>query len=133
MFKKLGKNNFISKTAIIYFPENIEMGDNCMVNEGVLLTAMESIKIGDYVHLSPYSIITTGGLDYRKIMAERKHIARPIIIEDGVWIGSGAIVNPGVTVGKNSVIGAGSVVVSDIPADSVAVGVPAKVIKKITD
>lgn len=62
-----------------------------------------------------------------------RHIARPVLIEDGVWIGSGSTILPGVTVGQNSVIGAGSVVVKDIPANSIAVGNPCRVIKNIED
>lgn len=58
-------------------------------------------------------------------------LAAPIIIEDGVWIGGHAVIGAGVTVGKNSIIGAGSVVTGDIPANSVAVGNPARVIRKI--
>ncbi|WP_437126865.1 MULTISPECIES: DapH/DapD/GlmU-related protein [Paenibacillus] len=56
-----------------------------------------------------------------------------MVIEDGVWVGSGAIIVPGVTIGKGSVIGAGSVVTKDIPANVIAVGNPCKVLRKITD
>ena len=74
-------------------------------------------------------------------MPERTHpgasicdtIARPVLIEDGVWIGGGSTILPGVTIGKNSVIGAGSVVVKHIPANSIAVGNPCRVIKNIED
>ena len=55
----------------------------------------------------------------------------PITVEDNVWFGGGVTVLPGVTIGENSVIGAGAVVTRDIPANSVAVGNPAKVIKTI--
>lgn len=60
-------------------------------------------------------------------------IARPVLIEDGVWIGGGSTIPPGVTIGKNSVIGAGGVVVKHIPANSIAVGNPCRVIKNIED
>ena len=67
--------------------------------------------------------------------AEGEEICRtyalPVKIEDGVWIGGGAILLPGVTIGKNSVIGAGSVVTRSIPANCVAVGNPCRVIKQI--
>lgn len=62
-----------------------------------------------------------------------RHNCRPVLIEDGVWIGGGSTILPGVTIGKNSVIGAGSVVVKDIPANSIAVGNPCRVIKNIED
>lgn len=56
-----------------------------------------------------------------------------VTIEDNCWIGAGVTICPGVTIGENSVIGAGSVVVHDIPANSVAVGNPCKVIREIND
>lgn len=52
-------------------------------------------------------------------------------IGDGVWIGGNVTILPGITIGHNSVIGAGSVVVRDIPANSIAVGNPCRVIKRI--
>ena len=58
-------------------------------------------------------------------------VARPVKIEDGVWIGGGAILLPGVTIGRNSVIGAGSVVTRSIPENVVAVENPCRVIKTI--
>jgi acetyltransferase-like isoleucine patch superfamily enzyme len=57
--------------------------------------------------------------------------ALPVAIEDGCWIGGGVIIVPGVTIGKGSVIGAGSVVTKDIPANSLAVGNPCRVIRKL--
>jgi acetyltransferase-like isoleucine patch superfamily enzyme len=56
---------------------------------------------------------------------------RIITIEDGVWIGSGVIINPRITVGKNSVIGSGSVVTKDVPANVVAAGNPCRVLRDI--
>ena len=56
---------------------------------------------------------------------------RPITIEDGCWIGGGVIILSGITIGYGSVIGAGSVVTKDIPANSLAVGNPCKVIRQI--
>ena len=60
-----------------------------------------------------------------------KTVAKLRKIEDGVWIGGGAILLPGVTIGRNSVIGAGSVVTRSIPENVVAVGNPCRVIKAI--
>jgi maltose O-acetyltransferase len=57
--------------------------------------------------------------------------AKPITIGDNVWLGSGTIVLPGVTVGENTVVGAGSVVVRDVPANVVAVGNPARIVRRL--
>src|SRR5918993_1075009 len=57
--------------------------------------------------------------------------AEPITISDNVWLGGGAIVLPGVTIGANTVVGAGAVVTRDLPADVVAVGNPARVVKSL--
>ncbi|WP_219724535.1 DapH/DapD/GlmU-related protein [Halomonas urumqiensis] len=64
---------------------------------------------------------------------ERMLAGEPITIEDNVWLGGGVIVLAGVTIGENSVIGAGAVVTKDIPANVVAVGNPARVIKALDD
>ena len=61
----------------------------------------------------------------------RRTFALPVMIEDGCWIGGGVIILPGVTIGQKCVIGAGSVVTKDIPANSLAVGNPCRVIRKI--
>ena len=60
-------------------------------------------------------------------------IAKPIVVGNNVWIGTGATILAGVTIGDNSVIGAGSVVTKSIPSNVIAVGVPCKVMRKITE
>ena len=129
----LGKNSRILGRVIVYGPNNLEVGQHSTLNEGVIINARATVKIGNYVHVSPGVIINTGGLDYTKTMKDRTHTALPIIIEDGVWLGSGAIVNPGVKIGRDAVIAAGAVVTKDIPPASVAAGVPARVIKFIEE
>ncbi len=90
------------------------------------------IVFGDNVFIAPNCGFYTAGhpvdaLERRKGL----EYARPITIGNDVWIGAGVSVLPGVTIGDNCVIGAGSVVTKDIPANSVAVGNPCKVIKLI--
>ena len=117
----------------IYSPSNLVIGEKSTINHGCILNARDSLRIGDDVHLSPGTIINTGGLEYSKTGEHRVHVKEGVTIESGVWVGSGAIINPGVTIGFDSVIGAGSVVTKDIPSKSVAVGIPCRVIKSITD
>ena len=71
--------------------------------------------------------------DWNENGAFYRTFARPVRIEDNVWIGGGAILLPGVTVGRNSVVGAGSVVTRSIPADCVAVGNPCRVLKHLAE
>lgn len=131
MFGNLGKSSQIFGRLTVYYPHNIMVGKHSSINEGVVLNARSKILIGDNVHISPHVIINTGMLDYIEIGADRLHISKPVVVNDGVWIGSGAIINPGISIGINSVIGAGAVVTRDIPDNCVAVGVPAKIIKKL--
>lgn len=132
LLAKFGEGSQIFGSIKIINPENIFVGKNSTLNEGVFLNARGKIVIGDCVHISPYCILNTGGLVYEKFLEERAHLEEPITIKNGVWLGSGVIINPGVIIGENCVIGAGAVVTSDIPLNSVAFGVPAKVVKTIT-
>lgn len=91
------------------------------------------ITIGNNVMLGPRVGLYTAGhpLDSQIRNEDQLEFGLPIVIEDNVWLGANSIVLPGVTIGKNAVIGSGAVVTKDIPADSVAVGNPAKVIKTL--
>ncbi len=131
LFKKFGHDSFILGRITVYSPENISIGTWSKINEGALLNARAEIKIGNHVHISPYAILNTGGLDLSVHYSKRNHVSKPIKIEDGVWIGSNAIINPGVTLGQGSVVGAGAVVTSDVPEYTVVAGVPARELKKI--
>ena len=131
VFSSFGKKSRVLGSIVVIKPENITIGNDTSINHGCFFNARTLLSIGNHVHLFSFVIINTGGLDYCKILKNRQHIKAMVVIEDGVWVGSNAIINPGVVIGKNSVIGSGAVVTKDIPADSVAVGVPAKVIKSI--
>ena len=129
-FKKLGKNVKIYGEIDVFGSNNLTIGDNSSLNSYVYLDAgFSPITIGNNVTISPRVTLLTGGLLYKT--RTNNHFGKEIIIEDNVWIASGAIILPGVKIGKNSVIGAGAVVTKDVPHNSLAVGVPAKVIKEI--
>ena len=131
LFFEFGKNSRVLGSITTYFPKNVSLGKHSTLNEGVLLNARDKIFIGDNVHVSPGVLINTGSLDYQEVEEKRTHIKKPVMVDSGVWICSGAIINPGVTIGKNSVIAAGSVVVCDVPENVLMGGVPAKLIKYI--
>lgn len=92
------------------------------------ITAFKSVRIGNNVRIGANCVIMDGDfhLDDPRVGAPRD-----VVIEDNVWLGYGVIVQKGVTIGENSVIGMNSIVTHDIPANVVAAGMPAKVIKEI--
>lgn len=111
----------------------IKMGKDCSVNRFSILAGHGGLEIGDYVRIGPNVIIYAANHIFSNPdipIKDQGLSSYGIKIEEDVWIGAGAIVLDGVTIGKGSVIGAGAVVTKDIPPYSVAVGVPAKVIKK---
>jgi acetyltransferase-like isoleucine patch superfamily enzyme len=67
--------------------------------------------------------------DPSKPVVEQGYSVKPIVVEDGVWMGAGVIVTPGVRIGRNAVVGAGSVVTHDVPPYCVVVGNPARIVK----
>ncbi len=112
--------------------KNIHLGKGVFINAGCKFQDQGGIFIGDGCLIGHGTVIAT--LNHGMLPKERQDlIPSPVHIGNGVWIGSGSIILPGVTIGDNAVIGAGSVVTKDIPANIVAVGSPARVIKSIYD
>lgn len=109
---------------------NITIGDESYINFNCSFIDDGKIKIGKKVMFGPGVTIATVG---HPICPEKREYmyTDAVIIEDNCWIGTSVTICPGVHIGENSVIGAGSVVVHDIPANSVAVGNPCKVIREI--
>ncbi|GAB6096931.1 hypothetical protein JCM14469_31840 [Desulfatiferula olefinivorans] len=109
----------------------IEIGDYCLICPGVRIAAAERISIGDSCMLASGAYLTDS--DWHDIYDRSMPVGKsaPIILEENVWIGDSVIVCKGVTIGKNSIIGAGSVVVSDIPENTIAVGNPARVVRHL--
>ncbi len=110
-------------------PGRIEIGSYCLICPGVRISAAREIVIGDNCMLAQGVFITDA--DWHGIYDRAQPIGRrdPVRIEDNVWIGDGAIIGKGVHLGRNSIIGAGSVVVKDVPANVIAGGNPARVVK----
>jgi acetyltransferase-like isoleucine patch superfamily enzyme len=112
-------------------------GSNIVMNDMVHIAAIESVIIGDNVLIASKVFISDHNHgSYSKDGTSpivppnnREIISKPVVIEDDVWIGEFVSILPGVTIGKGSIIGTMSVVNKNIPAYSIAVGSPAKVIK----
>lgn len=108
-------------TVEIKYGDNIVIGDNCAIGKYSSLGAKSPITIGDNVTISRGVIIETAGLDLSK-SAKSRHISKPIVIKDNVWIATNAIILGGVTINKNAVIAAGVVITKDVPEGAVIVG-----------
>ncbi len=140
---KVGKNVGIGVPFYCDHGKSIFIGDDVIVGLNCTFVDNAEIHIGNRVMIAPNVQIYTAShptLPQERLIDNWESVsptyfrtfAKPVIIEDNVWIGGGAIILPGVTIGKNAVIGAGSVVNKSIPENCVAAGNPCKVIKKLS-
>ncbi|MGX5376909.1 sugar O-acetyltransferase [Ligilactobacillus sp. LYQ135] len=131
LFKKCGSDLYIEPNFYCEFGFNIELGNEVFLNHDCILQDFAPITIGNQANIAPKVGFYTAAPPKKANRKQHDLIARPITLENNVWIGGNTAILGGVTIGKNSIIGAGSVVTNDIPANSIAVGNPAKVIKKL--
>ena len=112
--------------------KNIHFGQNVFINSGCRFQDQGGIWIGDNVLIGHNAVLAT--LNHNPDPAQRGNlIPSRIVIGNDVWLGANVTVLPGVTIGDGAIIAAGAVVTKDVPANTVAGGVPAKVIKVIGD
>jgi acetyltransferase-like isoleucine patch superfamily enzyme len=146
----VGKGTIIGCRTEIVNSANVQIGDRCLLQDGIYIRAGTegkiaignrvainsfcrlfghgSIEIGDDTQLGPGSLITTTDHNYRDNL---KTSFKQVKIGKSVWIGANVTVLPGVQIGDFSVIGAGSIVTKNIPSRVIAVGVPARVIRQL--
>lgn len=134
LLDKMGREVVITPPFWCDYGYNISVGDYFYSNHNLIITDGAKVTFGDHVFIAPNCCFTTAehAIDPQQRMAGLE-IAKPITIGNNVWIGAGSTILAGVTIGDNTVIGAGSVVTKSIPSDVVAVGVPCKVMRKITE
>ena len=129
---KTGESLIVEPPFACDYGYNIEVGENFYANVNLVILDGAKVKIGDNAFIAPNVGIYTAGHPLDASQRNRGlEYAYPVTIGHNVWIGAGAIILPGVTIGDNVVIGAGSVVTKNIPAYSLAVGNPCRVIRKI--
>lgn len=147
---------FIRGGKRIFWGDGISLGRSCRIETfgSGEIHVSDGVQLNDHVHIAAYSsiFIEKNVLIASKVFisdlnhgcydgsdcasspeippAERKLFSRNVTICENVWIGEGAAILAGVTIGKGSIIGTNAVVTKDIPSNSIAVGIPAKVIKR---
>jgi maltose O-acetyltransferase len=128
----VGDNADIQPRFACDYGYNIRIGRNAFINYNCVFLDCAPIEIGDDLQMAPAVQLYTAShpLD-RQTRASGLESASPICIGDGVWIGGGTIILPGVTIGDGCVLGAGSVVRRDVPANTLAAGNPARLIRSL--
>jgi galactoside O-acetyltransferase len=116
--------------VVVYHPEALSFGDEVDVGEFVVLRASGGLTIGSRVLIAAQAVLTTRSHP-EELPRFGRVVDAPIVIEDDVWIGAGAIVLPGVTIGRGAIVAAGAVVTSSVAPMTIVGGVPARPIRSI--
>jgi putative colanic acid biosynthesis acetyltransferase WcaF len=120
---KVGKQVVIRANTNITFPWRLTIGDHVWIGEEVMILSLAPVRIESSVCISQRAFLCTGSHDHRTGNFEL--VTKPITVRTGSWIAAQAFIAPGVEIGRNSVVSAGSVVLRDVPAESVVRGNPA--------
>jgi maltose O-acetyltransferase len=128
----LGEGSEIRPPLRCDYGYQTHVGARTFINFGVVLLDVARITIGDDVQVGPNVQFLTPTHPVEAAPRRAKlEAARPIAVGDNVWLGGGVILCPGVSIGENTVVGAGAVVTRDLPANVVAVGNPARVVRPL--
>ena len=125
---KIGTGVIIKPRVQVKFPWNLAIGDHCWIGEAVWIENQGQVTIGSNCCLSQGATIMTGNHNYKKPTFDL--IVKPVTLEDGVWIGSNAMVTQGVTCHSHSVLSVMSVASSDLDAYTIYVGHPCQPVRK---
>jgi len=139
LFQKCGKRTIFFPTKSDFYYKNISLGNNVYIGPGAsFIASISNINIGDYTFFGPNVTIRGGNHSSHivgKLMAEYKPEDKlvtddeSVIIDEDVWVGTGAIILKGVHIGRGAIVAAGAVVNKNVPPYAIVGGVPAKIIK----
>lgn len=122
----------VVERVTIEYPERLRIGKGVGLNLGCWVDARGEVTIGDDTIMGPYCIISSTNHRFDRLdipMLLQEDDKKPVRIGNNVWLGARVTVLPGVTIGDDTVVGAGAVVTRNIPANTIAVGNPARVIR----
>jgi putative colanic acid biosynthesis acetyltransferase WcaF len=120
---KIGKSVTIKPGVNVKYPWHLTIGNHTWIGENVWIDCLVAINIGNNVCISQGAVLLTGSHNYKKKTFDL--VTQPVTIEDGVWIGAGAIINLGVTAASHAVLTSGSVATKNMEAYAVYQGNPA--------
>lgn len=114
-------------------PRRLHVGSGTIIAHGAVFGLDASITLGENVSVGPFAVLHTGthALGPSSCRMSRKTVAKPIVVENGVWIGMGAMILPGVRLGRGCVVSAGAIVKDDVPPDTIVAGNPAVVVSEL--
>lgn len=135
MFAEIGEGCYIEPPLHANFGgRHVHFGKNVYANFNLTLVDDTHIYVGDHTMIGPNVTIASAGHPILPELREKGYqFNMPVHIGKNCWIGAGVVIVPGINIGDNTVIGAGSIITKDIPANSVAVGNPCRVIREIND
>jgi maltose O-acetyltransferase len=132
LLSSIGEDTEIRPPLYVDYGAHLTVGARCFANFGLVALDVAAITIGDDVQIGPnVQLLTPTHPVEPEPRRQKWEAAEPIVIGDNVWLGGGVIVLSGVTIGGNTVVGAGAVVTRDLPANVVAVGNPARVVRSL--
>jgi len=134
LLKSVGEGTDIRPPLYVDYGAHITVGAETFINFGLVALDVATISIGDDVQMGPnVQLLTPTHPIEAELRRDKWEAAKPIVVGNNVWLGGGVIVLGGVTIGENTVVGAGSVVTRNLPANVVAVGNPARVIRVLDE
>ncbi|SDN14750.1 sugar O-acetyltransferase [Actinomyces ruminicola] len=134
IFGEIGEYVWVEPPLHVAYGIHTRVGSPVYANAGLQIIDDSPVTIGNRVMFGPRVMITTAGHPIHPDLRDHgRQFSAPVVIEDDVWIGGNVTILPGVTIGRGSVIAAGAVVNANVPPMVVAGGVPARVLRQITD
>lgn len=130
LFPDMGEGTKINPPLQVNLGNQIKIGRNCSIMYNFFCMSAGGVTIEDDVLIAANVSLVSNSHDFK----ERQILTcKPIVIKRNVWIGAGATILPGVTIGENSIVAAAAVVTKDVPPHTLVAGVPAKIIRDISD